>query len=220
MDETTYDEQFDQLDPELRARVEAWRAAQTEPAPEDDEADLAELMEEPAGGPQHGRKAPEGAFGYRGDGSMRVEGASFDTGIADDGLSFRSRLRRTELGNTDAQRFRHGGDVQGWHLAWREPTGFPTGRPRAVGSEATTPAALAAVRRLVGWDFDDFERVAGGSRRQRDADERLRLARDVARIAARARGGGAVKLLALAYRCHPKTIQRLCREARAAGQST
>jgi hypothetical protein len=229
MDEKTYDEQLAQLDPKLRARLEAWREehARTRALLDarsdagsplglqgDDAAGLRELMEEPAGGEDFGRVKRGGPFTT--DGDERVD---YGRDMSGGGTGKQPKLWRS-LEDTDARRLRHGDDVPGWQVAWREPTGFPAGRPRAVDGKVTRPELLAALRRLVGWDFDDFERVAGDGRRRRDPEERLRLARDVARVAARAHGRGAVKWRARAYDCHPKTIQRLCREAREVGQST
>jgi hypothetical protein len=116
----------------------------------------------------------------------------------------RAKAQRHRFSNLDHEsiyeKLARGGDVQGWHVAWREPTGFPMGRPRL----RFTPVHHDAARHAVGFSCAMFDVVA--KRRTRapltvaERAERARLARAVAAyLDAGRRQDGRMRLLEEAY---------------------
>lgn len=97
----------------------------------------------------------------------------------------------------DAERLLAGEDVPGWHVAWREATGFKSGRPR------------------LDFDGDDHERLrleVGVSRAQFDASwkRRDRIARTVAELAERRRVARAVIAYADGGRKQDGRVKLVC----------
>lgn len=155
--------------------------------------ELRELMEEVRGGPNFGwarRREAENGKFYERE------------DLSHDGAVLRDFLRQG-----------------GWTVADGTTDQAP-GRPRAVDAVLSKAETLARVRDEVGVSLDDFRRLAGSGRLRRDAQERAALAAAVAQVVGRGHGRGALAAVALAYDCHPKTIQRLCREARGEARST
>lgn len=155
--------------------------------------ELRELMEEVQGGPNHGH-------------ALRRTG--------DDGR-WREREDLSHAGAVLRDFLKDGGWTVVDGTTDREP-----GRPRAVDAVIAQAETLARVRAEVGYGLEDFRRLAGASRVRRDGHERAALAVAVAHVVGRGHGRGALKTVALAYDTTPKTIQRLCREARGEGRST
>jgi len=113
------------------------------------------------------------------------------------------------------EKLARGGDVLGWHVAWREPTGFPPGRPGLEFAEDD----LDAARRALGYSRAMYDAVA--KRRTRgpltvaERAERVRLARAVAAyLDAGRRQDGRMRLLEKAYGTNRVTLGRLRDEGR------
>jgi hypothetical protein len=142
-DQKIWDEQLGQLDPELRARVEAWREQawreQARAVPDEDgdeDPEIAALMQEPPGGHATGRAA----WGGSPPGSDPEE-ARF-------GDSTPSELARVDLGNNDEDNAKgrwRGGRTAGRELgtgAWQAVDFFVSSRyerdGEAVGGAGVT----------------------------------------------------------------------------------
>lgn len=131
----------------------------------------------------------------------------------------RAKAQRSRFSTLDNEsvyeKLARGGDVPGWHIAWRESTGFPSGRPRLN----FTPGHHDAARHAIGFSPALFDAVA--KRRTRapltvaERAERARLARALAAyLDAGRRQDGRMRLLEEAYATSRAMLVKLRAEGR------
>jgi hypothetical protein len=174
--------------------------------------------------PNHGWKRPSGAAERSRDDS-EDEGAS---GLGDHrpvhawqnadrvwhtsvDAALGAHIGRQELGGKAATERDHLSEG-GWHMEWRNPTGFRPGRPKVV-PDKIEPETLEQVRRHVGFTRDEFKwLVPGRGKPCPDEDARLRMAQAFAKFAALVEGANTY--LAAAYETSDRTVERLVRAGR------
>jgi hypothetical protein len=229
MDETIYEEQLAQLDPELRAQLEAWleeqAQAQAHALPDDDltEAELRELMEEPAGGHNYGRTGWNGPASsgpgddFHGD-HQPADLATVRLGGADEpwraGRTLGRKLSVEECVEAD---FLAGHELHGWSLVEtsRGSGGFSTHGAGDAGMTAhrgivqpgmyvNSELLRAMVEDELGFTRAEFQRVSGGGR-PRKVHEALNR-RINARLAELQGQGANFAVLAPVLGCTPQAL--------------